>query len=170
MSKKFFPAGQVVPAFMPVDLSTADNEGDWVKFGPQGRCLIIFASSVGTAGDDPQVELEQASSATGTGAKALNFTELRTKRGATAINAVGQFTKVTQAASSTYTDDASAENEFLAVLEIDAEDLDRNNGFNWFRLKVDDVGTNAQLGCGLYVFLDPRRAEPDASEAETVIA
>ena len=29
--------------------------------------------------------------------------------------------------------------------------LDANNGFDFMRIEVPDVGTNAQIGCALYI-------------------
>ena len=39
---------------------------------------------------------------------------------------------------------------------MNAEDLDTNNGFDFLKFDVADIGTGAQLGSAIYILLDPR--------------
>jgi hypothetical protein len=100
---------QLVAAIIPVDLSTAANNGDWVSLKNYDELDIIIFKAAGTAGDDPVITLKQASDVAGTGAKALNFTRVDAKVGVQ--TGIGQFTKNTQAAGNTYTDLVSAESQ-----------------------------------------------------------
>lgn len=150
---EFLEGGDVVQAFAPVDLSAGDNNGDWVSLKSYDRCAAVLLCAAGTAGDDPIVQLEQAQDNAGTGAKALNFTRIRHKVGATALAGVGQWTLMEQAPAAAYDTAAidGAENEALVAVEVQAADLDVNGGFNYVRMTVPDVGGNAQLGCGFYL-------------------
>lgn len=145
---------QIVPAIIPVDLSTAANNGDWVSLKNFDRCTIVVFKAAGTAGDDPVITLRQAQDVSGTGAKALNFTRVDYKTGT--LTAVGAYTTATQAAANTYTDAASAEVQGLFLVEVQSENLDTNNGFDCLQVQIPDVGANAQLGCALYILRGAR--------------
>jgi hypothetical protein len=147
---------QLVAAIIPVDLSTAANNGDWVSLKNYDELDIIIFKAAGTAGDDPVITLKQASDVAGTGAKALNFTRVDAKVGVQ--TGIGQFTKNTQAAGNTYTDLVSAEAQGIFVIHVEAQDLDKANGFDCVQVSIPDVGANAQLGCALYVLSEARYA------------
>lgn len=142
----------IIPAIIPVDLQTADNNGDWINVEAFNKIVAVFFAAVGTAGDDPVFTLEQATTAAGGGAKALNFTDILKKQGA-ALTAVAQWTRVTQSAAGTYEDETSAELQKMYAVEIDPQYLDSVNGFKFVRLVIPDVGSNAQLGCAFYLGL-----------------
>ena len=137
-------------------MASGANTSDWVSLEVYRRCTIIFYSAVGTAADDATVTVLQASTNTGTGSKAVNFTDIYEKEGATALSGVAQFTKQTQTAANTYVSTTGAENEQLIVIEIDATDLDVANSFTHIQANVADVGTNSQIGCVLYILSEPR--------------
>jgi hypothetical protein len=145
---------QIVAGFVPVDMQTAANNGDWVSLKNYNHATIVLFKAAGTAGDDPTITVQQATDVAGTGAKGLNFTRVFTKQGAQ--TGIGTFTEVTQSAASTYTHTDGAENQALWVIEIDGPDLDVNGGFDCIRANVADVGGNAQLGCLLYILTEPR--------------
>lgn len=154
---------QIVSGFVPVDMQTGANDGDWVSLANHRHCAVVLFKAIGTAGDDPTLTIEQATDNAGAGAKGLNFTEIYTKQGAL-LTALGQFTRVTQTAASTYTDAVSAELQAIWVVEFDDNDLDADNDFDHIRGRVADVGGNAQLGCLFYVLGEPRYAkEPQVS-------
>jgi len=152
-NQEFLESHDIIPAFMPVDLSTAANTGDRVNLQNYERCIFVLLASSGTAGDDPIITAQQHDAATSGNSKALNFTRIRHKVGATDIDAVGQFSLVEQTAASSY-DSATidgAENETLIAVEVQAQDLDTDNGFTFVSFNVADVGSNAQLGAGFYI-------------------
>ena len=140
----------IIPAIVPLDLQTA-RDGDWVSLKNAKGCAVIVFKGAGTAGDDPSITIEQASDVAGTGAKALNaITEFYKKIGT--LTAVGSWTKVTQTADDLVTVDAvSAEAEGVWVFNVEADQLDVDNGFDCMRVRIADTGTNAQLGCSLYL-------------------
>lgn len=148
---------QIVPAILPLDLQT-QRDGDWVSLKHYDHLTILFFKGTGTDGDDPTITLQQAQDASGTGAKALNFTDLWRKQAAD-LTTVAQFERVTQAAGNTYTN-TDAHQQCLWVLEIDAAQLDVDEGFDHVRLTCSDTGTNAQLGCALYILSRARFPQP----------
>jgi len=157
MNKHILEKMQIVSAFVPFDLGTA-QVGDIVSMKNYGRCAIVFFKAAGTAGDDPTITVEQVQDVanTGSNAKALNFTRLDIKQGAQ--TGIGTFTKTEVAAGNTYTNLTWAEAQALLVIDIKAEDLDVENGYDCVRVSCSDVGSNAQLGCALYLLHEPRYA------------
>lgn len=151
-------------AFVPVDMSTAANNGDWVNLALYQSVICVLFKAAGTAGQDPVFTLKQAQAADGTGSKALNFTAVYSKVGTLAT--VADFTRVTQTAADTYTDAVSAEAQAILAVEIAAEDLDINNGFTFVQLSIPDVGAAAQLGCGFYILVGSRYRSGVASDAK----
>lgn len=155
MNRHILEKAQIVPAIIPVNLATGANTGDWVSLKHYGRCAIVFLAGVGTAGQDPTITVLQAKTVAGGSSKALNFTRVDRKE-ATALTGVGQFTTTTQAAANTYTTSGIANAQKLWVIDIKAEDLDIDNGFDCVQASVGDVGTNSQIGTALYLLHEPR--------------
>lgn len=153
---KLVENSQIVCGFVPLDMQT-QRDGDWVSLRDFNHLSIIFYKGAGAAGDNCTVTLQQAQDNAGTAAKALAFTEIWRKQ-ASDVQTVGQFTKTTQSAANTFTN-TNAADQAIWVLEIDADMLDVDGGFKYVRLTLNDVGTNAQLGCVLYVLTQPRYAE-----------
>lgn len=154
MNKHILEKLQIVAGIIPISMEAGANNGDWVSLKNYNRCAIVVFKGAGTAGDDPVITVKQASDVSGTGAKALNFTRIDAKVGVQ--TGIGQFTTVTQAAGGTYTDAVSAEAQGLFVIDVQADDLDVDNGFDCVQVSVPDVGTNAQVGSALYLLHDPR--------------
>lgn len=143
----------IVSGFVPLALTTA-RTGDVISLKNYRRACVVFFKAAGTAGDDPTITVLQGTDVAFGTNKALNFTTIYTKQGAD-LTAVGSWTKVTQAAGNTYTDATSAEVQAIWAIEFDAEDLDIANNYDCIRASISDVGTNAQLGCLLYLLGDP---------------
>ena len=157
----------IVPAFGPVDLQDASGQhvtGDFVSLKNWGRVVVLFHSMLGTGAQDPTVTFRQAKDNADGSGKALSVVDtIYRKQAATSLLAVGQWTKTTQSAAATYTEGTSAEEEALWAIEIRAEDLDVDGGFDHIRMTVADVGGNAQLGAGYYILCDPKH--PAAPES-----
>ena len=145
----FVEEANIVAAFLPSDMTTSANTGDWVSLKGYDRVTCILFKAAGTAGDDPIFTLKQAKDVSGTDPKALDFTRLDMKAGT--LTAVGPFTKVTQAAAGTYQNAVHAEVQAIYAVEVTADQLDVNNGYDCVQLSVPDVGAASQLGCGLYI-------------------
>lgn len=157
MNQHILEKMQIVSAFVPADLQSAQT-GDIVSMKNYGRCAIVFFKGAGTASDDPEISVEQVQDVgnSGSNAKPINFTRVDLKQGT--LTSVGTFTKIEQAADDAYTNDTWAEVQAILVIDIKAEDLDVENGYDCIRVKCSDVGSNAQLGCALYLLHEPRYA------------
>tara|TARA_R100000808_G_scaffold5235_1_gene16070 strand:- start:5236 stop:5736 length:501 start_codon:yes stop_codon:yes gene_type:complete len=158
---------QIVSAFAPVDMSAAANDGDWFNCANYQRVVVLFVKGAGTAGDDPTLTITQASDNSGTGEKALTFTDIWYKQD-TSLAATATFTHTTQTAASSYTDATSAEDQAIWVLEFSTDELDVAGGFTHIQASVGDVGTNAQLGCAIYIGLDARYGAPSGSAQSAI--
>jgi hypothetical protein len=142
----------IVGAIRPVDLQDGANNGDWVSLKNCDRVIVVVHSAIGTAGDDPTLTLNQATDNAGTSSKVLTKIDtVYTKQAATSLLSTGAWTKETQTIASTYTEATSAEEEALWAVEIRAEDLDVDGGFDHLQAAVADVGSNAQLGAIYYI-------------------
>jgi hypothetical protein len=156
---EFLEVCDIVPAFVPADINT-DADGDWVNLSHYARCLVLLVKAAGTAGDDPSIKLQQATSAAGAGAKDLQFTKIRHKIGT--LSSVGTWTISAVAATAdldlaTPTDFASDDKQAMFAVDVKASDLDVSNGFKFIQLSIegDDIG-NTQLACGLYILYGNR--------------
>ncbi len=145
---------QIAAAVAPLALTTA-RTGYAISMKNYRRCLVVFFAGIGTAGDDPTITLLQGTDVTFGTSKALNFTKWWHKQDLTKLSDVGQWTEVERAAANTITHVDGAESMKLWAFEVKAEDLDTDNGYDCIRASISDVGTNAQLGCMLYILLDP---------------
>ncbi len=170
---------QIVPAFIAGADQNTDLEGDWVSLKNFNNCLIVFHKAAGTAGDDPSIRLQQATVVAGTDAKALTFDHIYHKIGATAVSAIGVFTKVKLDTATADLDLVSVNGvdlltdvgESVICVEIQADQLDVTNGFDCLNLLIegDDVA-NANLVCGYYLLYNPRHPGGNAATALEAIA
>lgn len=159
MGKLFLESAQIVGAIRPVDLSAAANNGDWVSLANYKHAVVLFHSAIGTAGDDPTLTIKQAVDASGTSSKALNINSAKAfkKQAATNLLAVGQWSSASaDVTANAMTNDTSAEQEAMWVVEFDSDELDTDNGFFFIQASVADVGANAQLGACYYILTEPR--------------
>ncbi|MES2210966.1 MAG: hypothetical protein V4515_12410 [Chloroflexota bacterium] len=147
---------QIAVGFVPSDLAAAAQSGDWVSLKNYDHVAIVLSKAAGAVGEIPTITVQQAQDVAGTGAKGLNFTRIDVKNGAD-LFAIGQFTKVTQAAASTYAI-AAGNTQVLYVIEFDAQELDKANGFDCIRATFNDVGVTAQLGAVIYILSGARYA------------
>lgn len=148
---------QIVSGFLPVDMSAGNNTGDWVSLKNYERCSIIVFKNAGTAGDDPTVTIQEATAVAGTSAQNLAVIDKVYVKQDTNLLSAGTFSVVTQAAAATYTDATSAEDAAIWVIDVKAEDL--SDGYDCINASIADVGTNAQVGCILYLLWPARYGE-----------
>lgn len=153
---RFVDFANVASVVDPVDLADGANNGDWINMSEYHRCAFIVIAAAGTAANDLTVTMTQATTNTGTGEKALNFTEVFTKQGA-ALNAIGTFTKQTQSAGNTYTDGTNGEEQLIYVLDFAGEQLDIDNDFDHVQLTIAQVGA-AKIGAVIAIPYGPKNA------------
>ena len=150
---------QLVPLQVPVDAGGGDITGDWVNMADFNHLELIYVADIGTTGEDPEITVLQATDNAGAGSKALKFTTIYEKEGATAINAVGKFTKQTQTSANTYKSASGGENEQLIVIPIDAQDLDQDNDFDHVSVTITDPGAAGKLVTVLALLTEPRYSQ-----------
>lgn len=139
----------IVSILYPSDTQTAVAD-DWINMKDLHSLDIIFFKGTGTANDDPDLHITQATSNAGAGEKGLDVTYYYLKQGTLATASDGaNFTKTTMTASYIISfDTSSAEEQLLCVVHIEADQLDTNNSFTHVRASVPDTGSaGAQLGC-----------------------
>lgn len=132
-----------IAAFVPIDTTGAGQDGDWVSLKHYKRCAIVLMQGA-WAGGTSAVTVQQASDASGTGAKALTIEYYY--QGTFATDDAYAKTTIS---SNTFNLPATA-NTFT-LLEIHQQDLDMNNGFCFIRVRTATPGANADLIAGLYL-------------------
>jgi len=170
MAKRFLDEAQVVSVIAPLDLDT-DRTGKYVSLKNYGRAVFIFTKSPGTAGDDANLDFQQATDIAGTSAKDLDVVATYwTKQAATDLTGVGTFTENTQSAASEINfNDTSAEQALLAVVEIRSDQLDVNNGFDCVSVNASlDASGGAQYGAVVVLLLDPRYPQSPSTELSAI--
>jgi hypothetical protein len=143
---------------VPVDLSGAASTGKRVSLKNCSAVTVVVFKGAGTAGDDPTITLNEHTAATGGTSQALAKIDTVYTKYETTLDGDETWTKVTQAAASTYTDATSAEVEGIVAFTIGGDQL--SDGYSYISVDVSDVGTNAQVGGVLYILhdLNVRRA------------
>lgn len=147
---------QVVAAFVPVDLAGGAQTGDWVSLKNYERCTVILFKAAGAAGEDATITLEEAQDVSGTGAQNLAVIDKVYQKQGT-LNAVAEFSAVTQTAAATYIDTDSGENQGIYAFDVQSEEL--SDGFTSLRISTDDPGVTAQLAGALYLLWPARYGE-----------
>lgn len=166
---------QIVPVAPPGTDWNSDVDGDWVSMKNYNNCLILFHKAAGTAGDDPSIALNQATTVAGGSSKALTFNHIYHKIGATALSAISTFTRVDLTTATADLDLVSVNSddlltdvgETLIGVEIKADDLDVTNGFDCLQLYIEgDDSSNAALCAAYYILYNPRH--PGATPLEAI--
>jgi len=164
MNKQFAEKVNIVHGFQPIDMGSGANAGDWVSLKNHFRCAIILIKEPGDAGNDPVITLLQAKTVAGGSSKALNITRVDKKQAATDLSAVGSYTTSTVQApapgdtfnANTWTNSDLAEQSAVVVIDIKAEDLDIDDGFDCIQASIADTGSAGQLGTLFYALHDAR--------------
>lgn len=148
-----------------VDLNTSVTS-DYISLKNWHGCLVVWFKVVGTAGDDPSIQMFQAQDVAATGEKALTFSRLWYKLAALQ-SSIGTFTQVVLTTATADLDLVSVNGadllsdvaETMVVLDIPSDSLDVTNGFDCICFKNDgaDLG-NAALGSVLFIPYGPRQA------------
>lgn len=143
----FMGGMDLVPDILNGD-ANADLTGDWVNLKLYDRAYLVLMKPAGTAGDDLSIKLQQATDNAAAGAKALNFSRLWHKIGT--LTSLGTWTQVDLATATDDLDLVSVNSVDLAtdvsaaviIVEVLAESLDANNGFDHVNVFYDgtDIG------------------------------
>ncbi len=158
---------QVVSGFVPVDMQSGTNTGDWVSLKHYEKITFIFFKAIGTATEDPTLTIQEATNvAGGTATNLVVIDKIYKKQAATDLLSTGTFTVVSQTASHLFVGDGtSAEEPGLYMIDVYASDL--SAGFDCINASINNVGSNPQLGCMLYL-LWPARYNQQTLESAIV--
>lgn len=164
MNSKFAEQHQIVMGFLPVNMATGANAGDWVSMKNFGRLTIALIKGPGAAAQDPIITLEQAVNVSAGSAKPLNIARVDKKQAATDLTAVAEFTSSTAESpasgdtfsTNTWTNSDLAEQAAIVLIDVNVTDLDIDNDFDCVRATIADVGSTAQLGALIYILSEPR--------------
>lgn len=132
-----------ISAIVPIDTTGAGADGDFVSL-KHYRNLVAIIQQGAWAGGTPAVTMEQATDASGTGAKALTI-ENYYQGTALTDDAYAK----TAISSNTFNLPATANT--ITMIEVHQQDLDMNNGFCFVRVRVATPGANADLISALYL-------------------
>lgn len=155
MNQHFLDKVDIVSGIVPINIGSA-RSSDVITMKNYGRCAIVFHKAAGSVSEDPTLTVLQAVSITPSSAKALTFTTIYKKQGT--LSAVGTWTKVTQTAANTYTNLTLSEEECVIVIDIKAEDLDVDNGFDCIQVTIADAGSINQIASLAFYLHEPRYA------------
>lgn len=160
LNARFAEQANVV-AFAPLDLATTGGLATpYVSMKNYHRATLVLIKAVGSASEDPVITLDQATALAGTGTKALAaIAHVDKKQHATTLQTQGTWTGVDQAAAASF---SATDGELQAIYAIDirAEDLDQDNGFDCFRATIADVGSTAQIAALMLILWGPRYMPP----------
>lgn len=141
----------IVPAFVPVNMAAADNNGTYVSVKDTAQMWLVLYKAAGAATEPPTVTLQQARNVAGDGVKPLAAIDRVWHKQGAALGSVGTWSFVPQAAASTFSHADSGNLQALWVMNIDLADLDAAENYDVVRAVVADVGATAQLGCAFYI-------------------
>lgn len=132
----------VVVGVAPVDLQTGPISGDYVSLKNYDHCQMVLFTGAGTGVS--AVTVKQAQDVAGTGEKAFSFNKVFKVTDHTASDVAAEVA-VTSDTFST----GGVANEAFAI-EIDADMLDGDNGFDCVRIELGDTGVTALQGAVIY--------------------
>ena len=126
---------------------------DAVALKNYGRVSVFIIAKNATTVTGAVITAKQAKDVAGTDEKALAFDKVWLNNDVAASGARTE----TAVVSNTFTLDNTNSKDILAVMEINTESLDVNNGFNTFSIDVADAV--AQTVSVLYILHDARYAD-----------
>lgn len=122
---------------VPVDAAAGAQASDWVNFKHYSGGAFVIMQGAWAAGT-PAITLNQATSSAGAGSKPLAFT----KRWNKVALGSAVFTE-TPVVNNTFNLAAAANS--VTVVEVNAEDLDTNNGFTYAQVAAGAGAAGANL-------------------------
>ncbi|MCF3101430.1 hypothetical protein IPZ58_07530 [Streptomyces roseoverticillatus] len=148
----------VVVGSAPADSVAGAITGNRVHLKNASGCTILVLTDGGST-DILDVDLQQATAATGGTIGDLDIITHYYLKEATTFAGSETWSKVTQSAASEITNAGSASKQTLLVIEVEATQL--SDGYEWISLNIPDQGTNGtKYTAVLYLLrdLDVQRA------------
>lgn len=138
----------------PAALTGAAGDGDYVSMKNYSKLTVLISVLNGTTVTGGAVTLKQASAVAGTGEKALSFSKMYSNIDCAAADALTE----TAVVSDTFTTDTTNSKQLMYAIEVDAESLDKANGFDCVRVDVASMA-NA-VGAVMYLLWGARYLKP----------
>jgi hypothetical protein len=136
---------KVVEGLLGVVPSTSTP--DYVSLKNYERCMVLIQVKNATTVTGSAITLKQATAVAGTGEKALAFTTYYSNIDTGAADVLASAT----ATSNTFTTNSTNSKNLMYVIEVKAEDLDVNNGFDCLRAGTGDA-TAATVSVTYFLF------------------
>lgn len=145
-------------AAVPIDTTGAAVTGDYYSLKDYNHITFIITQGA-WAGGTPAVTLKQATDVAATDEKALSFTKYFVQTGLTG-------TGYTETAVTSDTFNLAATANRITVIEVEADTLDTNNGFDCIRIGIASPGSNADLISVVAILSEPRYAGATTRDAK----
>lgn len=152
---------KVVVACPPAALTSTAGDGDYVSMKGYARATVIISVDNGSTVTGGAITLIQAKEVAGSTTKALGFSTVYAN---TDIGASDTLVE-TAVVSNTFTTTTTNDKNSLYVIEITADMLDGDNGYDCFR--VDSASMANAVGSIIYILHGARYASPLATAAIT---
>lgn len=136
---------KVVEGLLSVVPSTSTP--DYVSLKNYERIMILIQVKNATTVTGSAITLLQAQAVAGTGEKALAFTKALRNIDTAAADVLAEFA----VSSNTFTTDSTNSKNLMYVIEVKAEDLDVNNGFDCIRAGTGNA-TAATVSVTYFLF------------------
>ncbi len=143
--------GKIISGLTPIDATGAAKNGDYISMKNAAHCTVILHFGVSLVATQA-ITLTQATEVAGSTTKALGFDLIQVNADVTATDTFVETTVTSD------TIDKSAASEQLFAIEIDADDLDVDNGYDCFRVNLESPGGQATLVSILYICTELRYA------------
>lgn len=142
--------------FSPVDLNTANGAtGHRIHLRNYDSVTFVFFKAAGTAGEDPDLDIQEHTAATGGTSRDLDIITEFYSKSETTLDGDEVWVRTTQtAASEVDLGDASAEVEGIYVVHVEAASLSAD--CQWISMNVAVTAAAAQLGAGLAILNGPK--------------
>ncbi len=145
----------------PAALATTAGDGDYVSLKGYSNLAVVITVLNATTVTGGAVTLKQATDVAGTSEKALAFSKMWANTDTAASDTLTE----TAVSSDTFTTSTTNSKPLKYVIEVDAETLDVDNGFDCVRVDVASMA-NA-VGNVEYILYGAREKSPVARSAIT---
>jgi hypothetical protein len=152
--------GALLIAQPPVSIAAAAVNGSYANMAYTPKLGILLTFAAGTADEEPEITLTQATSSAGAGAKSLAIesvkyilaADLKASQAWTVYSAVDRQNTVTTLDTVVF--GAGGTNQLAVFIEVDAAMMDTTNGFTHLRCNVADTGAGARFMTIHYIALE----------------
>ena len=140
-------AAEVQPLLSPKDHNGGAIASNYLNMGRASRIALVIQT--GTIAGDVTLKVEQAKDGSGTGVKDLTLRAAGAYQRASATKAPQPDAALIVSGEIVI---PNADDDSLIIVEVLAEDLDRNNDFTHIRLSGDDPAVSAFLSANAVAF------------------